>query len=172
MPVELKELACEITQLLNMGDYRPEALIINYYGSKNVMGGHLDDGEPDQEHPIVSFSFGLSCVFLIGGRTKETEPIAIRLDPGDVMVMSQESRKCVHGVPRIIETSQHLLSTPEFVEAALKLESEVKPEEVQAVRELMKINPEETVFEVNTYAQTLTYLKENRINMNFRQVDF
>ena len=77
MPVELKELACEITELLKRGDYRPEALIINYYASKNVMGGHLDDGEPDQEHPIVSFSFGLSCVFLIGGRTKETNPIAI-----------------------------------------------------------------------------------------------
>jgi len=32
------------------------------------MGGHLDDGEPDQIHPIISFSMGLSCVFLIGGQ--------------------------------------------------------------------------------------------------------
>jgi alkylated DNA repair protein alkB family protein 1 len=35
------------------------------------MGGHLDDGEPDQEHPILSFSLGLSCIFLIGGESKD-----------------------------------------------------------------------------------------------------
>ena len=97
MPTELADLAKEITTLLEMGAYRPEALIVNYYGWRNFMGGHLDDGEPDQKHPIVSFSFGLSCVFLIGGQTKEVDPAAIRLDAGDVMVMSQQSRNCFHG---------------------------------------------------------------------------
>lgn len=97
MPHELAELAREITTLLQMGEYRPEALIVNYYGWRNFMGGHLDDGEPDQKHPIVSFSFGLSCVFLIGGHTKDVDPAAIRLDAGDVMVMSQQSRNCFHG---------------------------------------------------------------------------
>lgn len=97
MPVELAEIAKEIITLLGMGDYKPEALIANYYGWRNFMGGHLDDGEPDQKHPIVSFSFGLSCVFLIGGKTKEVDPAAIKLDSGDVMIMSQESRNCFHG---------------------------------------------------------------------------
>ena len=56
------------------------------------MGGHLDDGEPDQENPILSFSLGLSCVFLIGGKTKEERPTAIKLDSGDLVVMSAYSR--------------------------------------------------------------------------------
>ena len=102
MPKELEEISKEVIDLLEMGSYNPEALIVNYYHWKNVMGGHLDDGEPDQEHPIVSFSFGLSCVFLAGGRTKDTEPIALRLDSGDVMVMAGEARRVFHGVPRVL----------------------------------------------------------------------
>lgn len=47
MPGELCELAQEVNDLLEMGEYNPEALIVNYYHWKNVMGGHLDDGEPD-----------------------------------------------------------------------------------------------------------------------------
>jgi DNA alkylation damage repair protein AlkB len=97
MPPELSDIAREIVGLLKMGEYRPEALIVNYYGSRNFMGGHLDDGEPDQLHPIVSFSFGLSCVFLIGGNTKDVDPIALKLDSGDVMIMSNQSRNCYHG---------------------------------------------------------------------------
>ena len=33
--------------LLKIGikDYRPEAVIVNYYTEKDAMGGHLDDGE-------------------------------------------------------------------------------------------------------------------------------
>jgi alkylated DNA repair protein alkB family protein 1 len=55
------------------------------------MGGHLDDGEPDQEHPILSFSIGLSCIFLIGVESKEIEPLAIKLDTGDLVIMSGRS---------------------------------------------------------------------------------
>ena len=49
------------------------------------MTGHLDDAEIDQESPIYSFSFGLSCVFLIGGPTKEDKPTAVRLNSGDLL---------------------------------------------------------------------------------------
>lgn len=35
------------------------------------MTGHLDDAEIDQVSPIYSFSFGLSCVFIIGGPTRD-----------------------------------------------------------------------------------------------------
>lgn len=94
---ELIEITKEVIDMLDLGNYRAEALLINYYGERNFMGGHLDDAEPDQQHPIVSFSFGLSCVFLIGGRTKNVDPYAVRLDSGDVMVMSEDSRCCFHG---------------------------------------------------------------------------
>lgn len=63
-------------------DYKAESTIINYYDAKNFMGGHLDDGEKDQKHPIFSYSFGLSCVFLMGGKTKDVKPWAIKLDSG------------------------------------------------------------------------------------------
>ena len=49
------------------------------------MTGHLDDAEIDQESPIYSFSMGLSCVFLIGGRTKDEEPVGVQLDSGDLL---------------------------------------------------------------------------------------
>jgi alkylated DNA repair protein alkB family protein 1 len=49
------------------------------------MTGHLDDAENDQESPIYSFSFGLSCVFLIGGNTKDVKPIPVRLNSGDLL---------------------------------------------------------------------------------------
>ena len=69
------------------------------------MTGHLDDAELDQVSPIFSFSFGLSCVFLIGSESKDDKPLAIRLDSGDLCVMAGESRKSWHGVPRVIENS-------------------------------------------------------------------
>ena len=69
------------------------------------MGGHLDDGEPDQEHPIFSYSFGLSCIFLIGGISKDDQPFAIILESGDLCIMSGFSRKCYHGVPKVIAGS-------------------------------------------------------------------
>ena len=76
------------------------------------MTGHLDDAEYDQVSPIYSFSFGLSCVFLMGAMNKDVKPLAVRLDSGDllsnffvILVMSKNSRKCYHGVPRVIAGS-------------------------------------------------------------------
>lgn len=65
-------------------DYRGEAVIVNYYKPREYMIGHLDDGEEDQQHPIFSFNFGLSCVFLMGFPEKEREPLALRLEAGDL----------------------------------------------------------------------------------------
>lgn len=78
-------------------------MIVNYYKQKDYMTGHLDDGEIDQVNPILSFSFGLSCVFLLGSPLRNTEPIGVQLDSGDLLIMSGPSRTCYHGVPRIIE---------------------------------------------------------------------
>jgi alkylated DNA repair protein alkB family protein 1 len=69
------------------------------------MTGHLDDAEIDQVSPIFSYSLGCSCIFLIGDETKDVRPIALRLDSGDVLVMSGKSRKSYHGVPRILKQS-------------------------------------------------------------------
>ena len=87
LPIDLLNLSEKTKEFLkevisDVFDYKAESTIINYYDSKNFMGGHLDDGEKDQKHPIFSYSFGLSCVFLMGGKTKDVKPWAIKLDSG------------------------------------------------------------------------------------------
>lgn len=104
IPARLRQWAVEAAAAAGL-QFSPEALIVNYYGADDHMGAHLDDGEPDQQRPIVSFSLGLSCVFLLGGRRREDAPVALRLDSGDVCVMGGESRLCFHGVPRVCAQS-------------------------------------------------------------------
>lgn len=105
LPEILENSAEKLVKLLNMQPYKPQSVIVNFYNKKSAMGGHLDDAEPDQEHPILSYSIGLEAVFLIGGRTRNEGPVReISVRGGDVVIMSGESRKRVHGVPRIIET--------------------------------------------------------------------
>ena len=84
---------------------RPEAAIINLYSHGSLMGGHRDDAEPCQDVPIVSISLGLDCVYLLGGETKATPPVAMRLRSGDVIVQGGLSRGYVHGVPRVLRDS-------------------------------------------------------------------
>lgn len=41
----------------------------------------------------------------MGGMTKNDKPLSVRLDSGDLLIMSHDSRKCYHGVPRVISES-------------------------------------------------------------------
>ena len=57
-------------------------------------------------------SFGLPCVFMIGGQTKSQEPEALYLRDGDVMIMSGSARMSYHAVPKVLpaipqSTSNH-----------------------------------------------------------------
>jgi len=82
IPEDLEQFPLRVLKIMNFGEYRPECVIVNYYAQRNYMGGHLDDGEKDQVSPIISFSIGLSCVFLIGGKTRDIKPHPIKLDSG------------------------------------------------------------------------------------------
>lgn len=156
MPKELFEL-CNKTKdvfsshIKDIDQYNPESVIINYYGEKDYMGGHLDDGEKDQDSPIFSYSIGLSCVFLIGGLTKQDEPIPVALESGDLIVMSGFSRKVFHGVPRIIENTFNSDSFRSY-----------------SKEENTTINTDKT-FE-NTDKNIVNYLRNHRLNFNFRRV--
>lgn len=75
------------------------------------------------------------------------------------------------GVPRVIETSSHILDAPEFVDAAKELDAKITCYEVCMLKEKLDLKNDD-IKEVNSYRHTLNYLKENRINMNFRQVNF
>ena len=41
------------------------------------MGGHTDHYEEELSQPLISFSFGQSAVFLIGGCTRDIKPEGI-----------------------------------------------------------------------------------------------
>jgi len=112
-PSDLENLVKDLAKVANY-DLKPEAAIINYYPTcKCQMGAHVDDAEEDMSKPIVSVSFGNTIVFLIGGRTRTTPPVALFVRSGDIVIMSGESRYCYHSVPRMIEQTvpKSLLTT-------------------------------------------------------------
>ncbi|OAD77935.1 hypothetical protein PHYBLDRAFT_99262, partial [Phycomyces blakesleeanus NRRL 1555(-)] len=91
------------TNSYQANDFAAEAGVINYYQIKDTLMAHVDKSELNMEAPLVSASFGLSCIYLLGGPTKETPPVALRLSSGDIIVMTGACRKAYHGVPRILE---------------------------------------------------------------------
>eukprot|EP01016_Furgasonia_blochmanni_P047673 TRINITY_DN7029_c0_g2_i1.p1 TRINITY_DN7029_c0_g2~~TRINITY_DN7029_c0_g2_i1.p1 ORF type:complete len:298 (+),score=45.89 TRINITY_DN7029_c0_g2_i1:102-896(+) len=161
IPQDLSEIALDVIRMMKLGDYKPESVIVNYYDKKNHMGGHLDDGEKDQVHPIISFSMGLSCVFLMGFHTKDLKPLPLKLDSGDVLIMSGYSRTCYHGVPRVIENS---FDPTVLFEHVRKL----KPELFEG-ENVTEVDPE-TKLPKNNELHAVNFLRESRINFNFRQV--
>lgn len=43
------------------------------------------------------FSLGSKAIFLLGGKSREDEPLAMFLRSGDAVLMSGEARECFHG---------------------------------------------------------------------------
>jgi len=82
----------------------PDAGIVNSYQEKDTLMGHVDRSELSSTTPLVSISLGNAAVFLIGGLTRDIEPIPLLLRSGDVVIMSGPAcRREYHGVPRILE---------------------------------------------------------------------
>lgn len=98
MPPELIALWDEITGY----PHPPEAALVNFYGPRARMGLHVDADEQDLDAPILSLSFGCEAVFRIGGRRRDDPTVSFRLHDGDALVMGGESRRCYHGVDRIL----------------------------------------------------------------------
>ncbi|CAL4219362.1 unnamed protein product, partial [Meganyctiphanes norvegica] len=104
MPDDLVALCNCFSTVLGFKDYSAQAAIINYYHMDSTLAAHTDHSELYMVAPLFSYSFGQSAVFLIGGSSKNIKPSAILLRSGDVMVMSSDTRKSYHAVPRIIKT--------------------------------------------------------------------
>ncbi|KAK2466967.1 hypothetical protein APHAL10511_001225 [Amanita phalloides] len=84
--------------------YEPDAGIVNFYQTRDTLMGHVDRSEVCATSPLVSISLGNAAVFLIGGKTREIEPIPLILRSGDVIIMSgPDCRRAYHGVPRVLE---------------------------------------------------------------------
>eukprot|EP01012_Entosiphon_sulcatum_P018980 TRINITY_DN2380_c0_g1_i2.p3 TRINITY_DN2380_c0_g1~~TRINITY_DN2380_c0_g1_i2.p3 ORF type:complete len:303 (+),score=42.15 TRINITY_DN2380_c0_g1_i2:2233-3141(+) len=109
------------------GVFKTEAAIINYYNIDNTLCGHIDDSEICLAKPIITASFGASCIFLIA-KSRDVKPAAIFVRSGDVLAMAGPLRLAVHAVPRIIKGS-----SPDFLWRADQL-----PEELHLIAGIMQ----------------------------------
>ena len=91
--------------------FRPDSCHINRYQAGTKLGLHQDRHECDLSQPIVSISFGLECIFLLGGLQRTEKPRHILLEHGDVLVWGGPSRMRFHGV-QPLKPGHHPLTGP------------------------------------------------------------
>ncbi|XP_072285189.1 nucleic acid dioxygenase ALKBH1 [Pyxicephalus adspersus] len=101
-PADLAELSRCVALACGFSNFKAEAAILNYYHMDSSLGIHKDEAELDHHSPLLSFSFGQSSIFLLGGQSREVAPTAMMMNSGDIMVMSGASRLLYHAVPRIL----------------------------------------------------------------------
>ncbi|KAK6999381.1 alkylated DNA repair protein alkB 1 [Biomphalaria glabrata] len=104
-PRDVNCLAQYLAASLGFKHYKSEAAIINYYHTDSTLAGHTDHSEFDHSAPLFSISFGQTAVFLLGGKTKSVQPMAVYVRSGDICIMSGESRLAYHAVPKILPSS-------------------------------------------------------------------
>ncbi|XP_068906337.1 nucleic acid dioxygenase ALKBH1 [Tenebrio molitor] len=153
-PQDLADLSKYIAQSLGFSYFNAEAAIVNYYHMDSTLSGHRDHSEENLEAPLLSFSFGQTAVFLLGGESKEEQPSALFLRSGDIVIMSKESRLCYHGVPKILQMDSRFWD-------CFEEENLVNKE----FKEAVNICKEEVLWK--PFAD---YLSNSRININVRQV--
>ena len=98
-PARLSHLIKEVVRASGVGyTIIPEAGIVNYFPLNTTMGGHKDNAginnkiivsiyfpflifipltELTYEPPVVSISTGRTCLFLVGGDSKDEKPLGI-----------------------------------------------------------------------------------------------
>ncbi|XP_064600818.1 nucleic acid dioxygenase ALKBH1-like [Liolophura sinensis] len=106
-PSDLSHLTRYVAAALGYPCFCPQSGIVNFYNMESTLCGHTDHSEYDKRAPLISYSFGQSAIFLIGGVTKEVCPVALYLRSGDICVMMEEARLAYHAVPRILSAEAH-----------------------------------------------------------------
>ncbi|XP_066483950.1 nucleic acid dioxygenase ALKBH1 [Tiliqua scincoides] len=154
-PSDLAFLSEQVAKACGFPGFRAEAGILNYYHFDSSLGIHVDESELDHSQPLLSFSFGQSSIFLLGGQNREEAPVAMFMHSGDMMIMSGFSRLLYHAVPRVLPNLEgkplpSCLELPHPTD--LPLDSVIEP-------------CSQEVWEV-----CAKYLQASRINMTVRQV--
>jgi alkylated DNA repair protein (DNA oxidative demethylase) len=98
IPRVLSDFAIRCAVRSGFPQFRPDACHINRYQAGTKLGIHQDRQEFDLFQPIVSLSFGLDCIFLLGGFQRTDPTKRILLEHGDVIVWGGPSRMRFHGV--------------------------------------------------------------------------
>ncbi|XP_002741372.1 nucleic acid dioxygenase ALKBH1-like [Saccoglossus kowalevskii] len=102
LPTDVGLLTQCMASIIGFPQYIAQAGIVNYYNMSSTLGGHVDEAEFDMTAPLISFSFGQTALYLLGGKTRSVKPDAMFLKSGDIMLMSGDSRWAYHSVPRIL----------------------------------------------------------------------
>ncbi|KAJ8289011.1 hypothetical protein COCON_G00016700 [Conger conger] len=154
-PADLHTLSKHVAAACSFPAFTAEAGILNYYRSDSSLGIHVDESELDHSRPLLSFSFGQSAVFLLGGAKREDPGTPMFMHSGDIMVMSGPSRLLYHAVPCIMAAPPEAPMPP----ALLRGLDQDTPTDclAQSVKE-------------EDWAVCARYIQTSRINMTVRQV--
>ena len=90
--------------------HKPEACLINYYGTAAKMGLHQDRDEEDFLAPVLSVSLGDTGIFRVGGKSRKDPTQKFELKSGDVFVLGGEGRLAYHGIDRVLPGTSDLLT--------------------------------------------------------------
>ncbi len=155
MPTDTACLSQLIASLIGFPNYRPEAGIVNYYHLNSTLSGHQDYSEKNISAPLISVSLGNSAIFLVGGQSKAVRPSAVRLNSGDIVIMSGQARLAFHGVPKIMKDPS-LETTFTYETASVQHQA---------------LGSNEFYVSDQEWSDFYEYIKDNRINLNIRQVN-
>lgn len=111
MPRVLLDFAIRCAVRAGFPLFRPDSCHVNRYQAGTKLGLHQDRHECDWSQPIVSISFGLECLFLLGGLERTGPTRRILLEHGDVIVWGGPSRMRFHGV-QPLKPGHHPLTGP------------------------------------------------------------
>ncbi|OMJ14561.1 Alpha-ketoglutarate-dependent dioxygenase alkB [Smittium culicis] len=145
--------------------YKVEAGVINYYGLNSTLLAHVDKSENNMEAPLISISLGCSCIYLVGGDTKQDTLTPILLRSGDIIASCGASRTSYHGVPRIFENS-----CPSFL-TAHSSDSDTLIDPANSTHNLDKVTDGHLNQNLTgkLWAPYAEYISTHRINFNARQ---
>ncbi len=91
------------------GAPEPDACLANLYREGAKMGLHQDRDEQDFTAPVLSVSLGDAAVFRVGGTTRGHPTASLKLNSGDVCLLSGPARLAFHGVDRVLEGSSTVI---------------------------------------------------------------
>jgi len=166
-PDDLACLTKTIASVFKFPDYYAETGIINYYPEGASMGGHTDHYEEELCQPLISYSFGQSAIYLIGGPTRDVKPEAIWVRSGDIMLMTGPSRVAFHAVPCIITKPSK--TTPENIgDCPLVLDSDNS--NINVDKKEIDGCIWNNAMASNDWKEFSEYISNTRININIRQV--
>ncbi|KAM7163875.1 nucleic acid dioxygenase ALKBH1 [Macrochelys suwanniensis] len=154
-PSDLAFLSEQVAAACGFQGFQAEAGILNYYHFDSSLGIHVDESELDHSQPLLSFSFGQSSIFLLGGLKRDEAPTAMFMHSGDIMVMSGFSRLLYHAVPRVLPNPEGT-ALPSCLEQAFPSDF-----------------PDHSIiehFSEEDWQICTKYLQTSRINMTIRQV--